>query len=339
MSFTKIPTTLQDCFLIEPQIFGDARGFFMETYSTIEFEKIGIHVNFVQDNHSKSKKWVLRGLHFQSRKPQAKLVRVSAWSVYDVVVDLRKESPTFGKWEGFLLSVENKRMLLVPRGFAHGFLTLEDSTEFLYKCDDIYDPGFEWGVIWNDPTLAIDWEKYQKEYTIDELEISPKDQKNSLFQDLKKWEIFPLNKQTKWNLWNHKKQKLDKNIRSIFVKEWDLWWTHLGVNIGKEMDGKSEVFTRPCIIYKKLTTDQFLVIPASTKHKQGSWYVPYIHGGIHSIACLQQIRVVDARRLRNRIGQLDMTDMDRISAWFYSLYAKNCTPSFDGGGRWESPKM
>lgn len=188
--FRKIPTTLQDCFLIEPRVFWDARGFFMETYSTVEFEKIGITANFVQDNHSRSKKWVLRGLHFQTRKPQAKLVRVTSGSVYDVVVDLRYHSPTFGKWEGFELSAENKKMLFVPRGFAHGFLTLEDGTEFLYKCDDVYDPGHEWGIIWDDRDLSIDWQKYIDEYDLGELEISPKDSKNPLFAEYSHNPIF-----------------------------------------------------------------------------------------------------------------------------------------------------
>ncbi len=178
MAFTKIPTTLSDCYLIEPQVFGDSRGFFMETYSTVEFEKIGIWANFIQDNHSKSKKWVLRGLHFQTRKPQAKLVRVTAWSVYDVVVDLRSDSPTFGTWEGFILSAEKQNMLFVPRGFAHGFLTLEDDTEFLYKCDDPYDPEYEWGLLWSDQDLAIDWSEFQR----GDFQISEKDQKNQTFQ-------------------------------------------------------------------------------------------------------------------------------------------------------------
>lgn len=150
----------------------------METYSQDEFAKIGIETQFVQDNHSKSKKGVLRGLHFQSRKPQAKLVRVTAGAVYDVIIDLRQESSTFGKWEGFLLSAENKKILFVPRGFAHGFLTLEDDTEFLYKCDDIYDPGYEWGVIWNDATLQIDWQRYMDQYSITDIQIATKDQQN-----------------------------------------------------------------------------------------------------------------------------------------------------------------
>lgn len=178
MSFNKVSTSLSGVYVIEPQVFWDNRGFFMETYSSQEFEKIEIMTQFVQDNHSKSKKWVLRGLHFQSRKPQTKLVRVTSGSVYDVVLDLRIGSPTFGKWEWFLLSEENKNMLYIPRGFAHGFLTLEDDTEFLYKCDDYYDPGFEFGIIWNDEKLAIDWDKYIQEYQIDTLEISEKDKKN-----------------------------------------------------------------------------------------------------------------------------------------------------------------
>jgi dTDP-4-dehydrorhamnose 3,5-epimerase len=162
----------------------------METYSVAEFEKIGIDSSFVQDNHSKSKKWVLRGLHFQTRKPQAKLVRVTSGSVYDVVVDLRQDSPTFGKWEGFVLSAENKKMLFVPRGFAHGFLTLEDDTEFLYKCDDVYDPGFEWWISWDDATLQIDWSQYFDEYEFTTLEVSAKDRENPTFDSYKNNPIF-----------------------------------------------------------------------------------------------------------------------------------------------------
>jgi len=178
MAFLKNTTSLADAYIIEPQVFWDSRGFFMETYSMIEFEKIGINTNFVQDNHSKSKKWVLRGLHFQTRKPQAKLVRVTSGSVYDVIVDLRKDSPTFGKWEGFLLSAENKKMLFVPRGFAHGFLTLEDDTEFLYKCDDVYDSGYEGGIIWNDEILQIHWKELLEKYAIESPQVSQKDEQN-----------------------------------------------------------------------------------------------------------------------------------------------------------------
>jgi dTDP-4-dehydrorhamnose 3,5-epimerase len=157
MEFKK--TNLEGVRLIKPQVFGDQRGFFTETYSKKKFQEAGVEAEFVQDNHSKSeKKGVLRGLHFQ--KPpyeQAKLVRVVKGSVYDVVVDLRKDSPTFGKWEGFELSDKNFLMLYIPRGFAHGFCTLEPETEFLYKVDNVYAPESEGGVIWNDPDLSIDW--------------------------------------------------------------------------------------------------------------------------------------------------------------------------------------
>jgi len=150
-------TDLEDVYVIEPEVFGDQRGFFMETYNKEEFKKHGISVDFVQDNHSKSKKGVLRGLHFQKKYPQGKLVRVIKGRVYDVAVDLRKSSKTFGKWFGIELSAENKKMFWVPGGFAHGFVTLEDDTEFVYKCDQFYHPEDEGGLIWNDPELKIDW--------------------------------------------------------------------------------------------------------------------------------------------------------------------------------------
>ncbi len=157
MEFQK--TSLKDVFLIKPEVFGDNRGFFMESYSKKKFEEVGIKNDFIQDNHSKSeKKGVLRGLHFQTAPhTQAKLVRVTKGSVYDVIVDLRKDSETFEKWEGFELSAENFLMLYVPRGFAHGFCTLEDDTEVLYKADDFYDPSSEGGLAWNDPDLKINW--------------------------------------------------------------------------------------------------------------------------------------------------------------------------------------
>jgi dTDP-4-dehydrorhamnose 3,5-epimerase len=157
MQFQK--TKLKDAYLIKPQVIGDSRGFFMESYSKKEFEKEGIGCEFTQDNHSKSeKKGTLRGLHFQaSPHTQAKLIRVAKGAIYDVIVDLRKDSETFGQWEGFELSAENKRMLFVPRGFAHGFVTLEDDTEVLYKADDFYAPETEGGIAWNDPDLKIDW--------------------------------------------------------------------------------------------------------------------------------------------------------------------------------------
>jgi dTDP-4-dehydrorhamnose 3,5-epimerase len=157
MEFQK--TTLKDAILIKPKVFGDHRGFFMETYSEKLFKKNGIESDFVQDNHSMSaEKGVLRGLHFQENPhSQAKLVRVTKGKVYDVIVDLRKDSPTFKKWEGFELSAENKLTLFVPKGFAHAFCTLEENTEFMYKVDDFYAPECDSGIIWNDPELQIDW--------------------------------------------------------------------------------------------------------------------------------------------------------------------------------------
>lgn len=154
-----IKTTLKDAYLVKPQVFQDERGFFSETYSKQKFAEIGIDADFVQDNHSMStKKGVLRGLHYQlAPNTQAKLVRVTKGSVYDVIVDLRKDSETFGKWEGFELSAENFLMLFVPQGFAHGFCTLADNTEFQYKCDNYYAPQSEGAIIWNDPTLNIVW--------------------------------------------------------------------------------------------------------------------------------------------------------------------------------------
>jgi len=150
-------TKIKDLYIIQPQVFGDARGFFMETYNEKEFHDHGLTMKFVQDNHSKSAQGVLRGLHFQDPHPQGKLVRVIAGEVYDVAVDLRKGSPTYGQWEGVYLSGENKTMFYVPEGFAHGFLVLSDSAEFLYKCTDFYYPEHESGIIWDDKTLNIDW--------------------------------------------------------------------------------------------------------------------------------------------------------------------------------------
>ncbi len=152
-------TTLKDAVLINPKVFEDHRGFFMESYSRKFFEENGIKNDFIQDNHSMSvEKGVLRGFHFQENPhAQAKLVRVTKGKVYDVIVDLRKNSPTFKKWQGFELSAENKLMLFVPKGFAHAFCTLEEDTEFLYKVDDLYAPECDSGIIWNDPELQINW--------------------------------------------------------------------------------------------------------------------------------------------------------------------------------------
>jgi dTDP-4-dehydrorhamnose 3,5-epimerase len=155
--FNFIETKVKDVYIIEPTVFGDNRGFFMETYHYEEFNKAGLDMVFVQDNHSKSKKSVLRGLHFQKKHPQGKLVKVIKGAVYDVAVDLRKDSTTFGKWVGVELTEDNKKMFYVPEGFAHGFVTLEDDTEFLYKCTDYYHLEDEGGLIWNDPNLNISW--------------------------------------------------------------------------------------------------------------------------------------------------------------------------------------
>lgn len=155
--FKLIATPIGGLYEIEPAVFGDDRGFFMETYNQKAFAEVGLDITFVQDNHSKSGAGVLRGLHFQTAHPQGKLVRVIRGSVFDVAVDLRPESPTFGQWHGVLLTAENKRQLYISEGFAHGFLTLEDETEFLYKCTDFYDPDAEAGIRYDDPTLAITW--------------------------------------------------------------------------------------------------------------------------------------------------------------------------------------
>ncbi|MEH1949350.1 MAG: dTDP-4-dehydrorhamnose 3,5-epimerase [Nostoc sp.] len=151
---TKIPEVLQ----IEPQIFGDDRGFFFEAYNQQKFaQEIGIVTNFVQDNHSCSKQNVLRGLHYQIQQPQGKLIRAVVGSIFDVAVDIRKSSPTFGKWVGSELSAENKRILWIPLGFAHGFLVLSEIAEVLYKTTDYYAPQSDRTILWNDPDLAIDW--------------------------------------------------------------------------------------------------------------------------------------------------------------------------------------
>ena len=153
-----IKTKLIDCVIIEPKIFGDERGFFLETFQAERYTKLaGITLPFVQDNHSRSSKDVLRGLHFQKTKPQGKLVRVVQGEVFDVTVDIRQESPTFGQWETVILSEENKTQLWVPPGFAHGFIVLSNTADFEYKCTDYYDPSDECSVLWNDPDLDIPW--------------------------------------------------------------------------------------------------------------------------------------------------------------------------------------
>ena len=152
-----IETAIAGVLIIEPRVFGDQRGFFMETWNAAGFAAAGLDVSFVQDNHSRSQKGVLRGLHFQNPGPQGKLVRVTAGAVFDVVVDLRASSLTFGQWVGAELSADNKRMFWVPEGFAHGFLTLEDDTDFLYKCTASYAPQSEHTLAWNDPMVGIEW--------------------------------------------------------------------------------------------------------------------------------------------------------------------------------------
>ena len=155
MEFT--PTTIPDVILIQPQLHGDARGFFMETFQTQRYAAAGITDTFVQDNHSGSRKGILRGLHYQVRQTQAKLFRVVVGAVYDVAVDLRRSSPTFGQAVGFVLSAENHQQIWVPKGFAHGFYVLSDWAEVVYKTNDFYAPEWERSLLWNDPALEIDW--------------------------------------------------------------------------------------------------------------------------------------------------------------------------------------
>lgn len=173
-----IRTKLLGCYIIEPKVFGDDRGFFLETFHVFRYEKmLGISSPFVQDNYSRSSKHVLRGLHFQKRKQQGKLVRVVRGEVYDVAVDIRRESPTFGQWESIILSEENKKQLWIPPGFAHGFLVLSESADFEYKCTDYYDPSDEGSILWNDSDLNIPW-------PVDKPMVSEKDSKANSFAEL-----------------------------------------------------------------------------------------------------------------------------------------------------------
>ena len=161
-------TPIKDLVIIEPKVFGDERGYFYEAYNKNTFHELGLDYVFVQDNQSFSRKGVLRGLHFQKNYPQAKLVRVIEGEVFDVAVDLRKDSPTFGKWYGVVLSGENKKMFMIPRGFAHGFLVLSETAIFSYKCDDFYHPNDEGGIIYNDPTIGVEWPKLDCEIILSE---------------------------------------------------------------------------------------------------------------------------------------------------------------------------
>ena len=182
-----IETKIKNLLLIEPKVFKDSRGFFMESYNYNTFKELGIDNIFVQDNISKSSKGVLRGLHFQKDEyAQAKLVYVLRGAVLDITVDLRETSETFGKYVAVELNDKNKRMLLIPRGFAHGFLTLEDDTEFIYKCDNFYNPKSEVGIIWNDTDLNIDWNLDKYNIKEEELIISEKDKKNITFKEYRR---------------------------------------------------------------------------------------------------------------------------------------------------------
>jgi len=172
-------TALQDVLLIQPTLFGDERGFFMEVWNERSFRDAGLDLHFVQDNHSKSRRGTLRGLHYQREQPQGKLVRVLSGAVFDVAVDLRAQSPTFGRWLGVELSAQNKHMLWIPPGFAHGFYVLSPEAEFLYKCTEFYRPQFEVTLRWDDPTLAIRWPLCPGETPL----VSPKDAAGIDFAD------------------------------------------------------------------------------------------------------------------------------------------------------------
>lgn len=171
-NFTFTETKIKGVYIIDVKSYGDNRGYFMETYKETDFQAAGLNYSFVQDNQSSSRKCVLRGLHFQRNHPQAKLVRVLQGEVFDVAVDLRRDSETYGQWVGVLLSGENKRQFMIPRGFAHGFVVVSDYAEFAYKCDEVYHPEDEGGLIWNDPDIGIEWPE------VGEVILSEKDKKN-----------------------------------------------------------------------------------------------------------------------------------------------------------------
>ena len=180
--FNFIKTDIPEVQIIEPTVFGDDRGYFMETYNYNDFAAAGIDCQFVQDNQSASKKGVLRGLHFQINYPQDKLVRVISGEVFDVAVDLREGSETFGKWFGVTLTVENKKQFFIPKGFAHGFIVLSDHAEFCYKVTDFYHPNDEGGLMWNDPDIGVEW-PMPEGMTADDLILSDKDKVNSSYKD------------------------------------------------------------------------------------------------------------------------------------------------------------
>lgn len=179
-----IDTHIPDVKIIEPKVFGDTRGFFMETWSVQAFESLGLHSTFVQDNHSRSRQGILRGLHYQLQHPQGKLVRVTHGKVFDVAVDVRRSSASFGQWVGVELSEDNPQMLWIPPGFAHGFYVMSESVDFLYKCTDIYAPEHERSLQWDDPTLAIKWPLVNGEAPL----LSAKDAKAVSWQEAEMFE-------------------------------------------------------------------------------------------------------------------------------------------------------
>lgn len=178
-NFTFNETKIKDVYIIDVKTYGDNRGYFMETYKESDFKEAGLNYNFVQDNQSSSRKGVLRGLHFQKTHPQAKLVRVIKGEVFDVAADLRKNSPTYGQWVGVVLSEENKRQFMIPRGFAHGFVVMSEYAEFAYKCDEKYHPEDEGGIMWNDPSIGIEWPE------VGEIILSEKDKVHPSLADSK----------------------------------------------------------------------------------------------------------------------------------------------------------
>lgn len=178
--FKFVETGIEDLYVIEPTLFGDERGYFMETYNKTEFHAAGLTMDFVQDNESRSDNGVLRGMHFQVKHPQGKLVRVTKGEVFDVAVDLRKGSETFGKWYGVYLSGENKKQFYIPEGFAHGFLVTSEIAEFVYKCTDFYYQKDEGGLLWNDATVAIEWPTNK----VDTVRLSEKDKIGKKFTEV-----------------------------------------------------------------------------------------------------------------------------------------------------------
>ena len=189
-NFKFIETKIPDLYIIEQKVFGDSRGYFMESYNKQAFDEAGLTMTFVQDNESRSKKGVLRGLHFQTKHTQGKLVRCTEGEVWDVAVDLRKGSPTYGQWEGVYLSSENKRQFYIPEGFAHGFVVISETATFNYKCTDFYAPEYDSGLLWNDEDIAVEWPLDG----IQEILLSEKDKKQKKFKELDKELEFIYNK-------------------------------------------------------------------------------------------------------------------------------------------------